>query len=196
MPTYVVLLRAVNVAGRSPIRMPELVEALSRAGYPKVRTCRQSGNLLLEASRPGAVALETQIEGALRRELRLATTVLIRSAAEWSDLVAANPFPDAAAADPGHLVVGLLKGRAGAEAWAELQRRIVGRERVQGAERHAYFLFPDGIGRSKLTNALIERVVGTPVTLRNWNTTLRLWELARAHAGPAPSRRQPRSTAG
>ena len=40
--------------------------------------------------------------------------------------------------------------------------------------RELYIVYPDGIGRSKLTNQLIERMLGTRGTARNWNTVLKL----------------------
>ena len=39
---------------------------------------------------------------------------------------------------------------------------------------HAYIVYPNGIGRSRLTNTLIERTLGTRGTGRNWNTVLKL----------------------
>jgi uncharacterized protein (DUF1697 family) len=47
--------------------------------------------------------------------------------------------------------------------------------RVEG--RHAYIVYPNGIGRSRLTNALIEKKLRTRGTGRNWNTVLKLNEL-------------------
>jgi uncharacterized protein (DUF1697 family) len=41
-------------------------------------------------------------------------------------------------------------------------------------ERTAYLVYPDGVGRSKLTNALIERHLETRGTARNWNTVKKL----------------------
>jgi uncharacterized protein (DUF1697 family) len=55
-----------------------------------------------------------------------------------------------------------------------LQGVIPGREEVRVDDRTAYFTYPDGIGRSKLTNALIERKLGARGTARNWNTVLKM----------------------
>ena len=45
--------------------------------------------------------------------------------------------------------------------------------------RHAYIVYPDGIGRSRLTNKLIDSKLGTRGTGRNWNTVLKLADLVR-----------------
>ena len=46
-----------------------------------------------------------------------------------------------------------------------------------GGHKH-YIVYPDGIGRSRLTNALIDKQLGTRGTGRNWNTVLKLTALA------------------
>jgi uncharacterized protein (DUF1697 family) len=51
---------------------------------------------------------------------------------------------------------------------------VGGRERVIGAGRQAYIVYPDGIGRSKLTASLIESRLKTRSTSRNWNTVRKL----------------------
>ena len=51
-------------------------------------------------------------------------------------------------------------------------------EVARGKGRHLYLYYPDGMGTSKLTNAVIERVLGTRGTARNWNTVMKLASLA------------------
>ena len=92
--------------------------------------------------------------------------------------IADNPFPREAERDPGHLLAYFLKGTAQAEHVEALQAAIKGREIVRGEGRQAYIFYPDGIGRSKLTVALIEKKLGTRATGRNWNTVLKLGALA------------------
>jgi uncharacterized protein (DUF1697 family) len=43
--------------------------------------------------------------------------------------------------------------------------------------KQLYIVYPDGIGRSRLTNAIIEKTLGTSGTGRNWNTVLKLGAL-------------------
>jgi uncharacterized protein (DUF1697 family) len=45
---------------------------------------------------------------------------------------------------------------------------------VRAKGRHAYIYYPDGVGRSKLTAALIEKHLGCRGTARNWNTVQKL----------------------
>ena len=59
------------------------------------------------------------------------------------------------------------------------QGAIVGREVVRAKDRCAYIVYPDGIGRSKPTSAVIESKLGRG-TARNWNTVLKLRALVEA----------------
>jgi uncharacterized protein (DUF1697 family) len=110
----------------------------------------------------------------LAQRVGLTTEVLVRSGAEWRDMIAANPYPDAARDDPSHMVVMPLKAAPGPDALAALRAAIKGREQVSLAGRCAYLVYPDGIGTSKLTIKIIEGKLGTGGTGRNWNTVLKL----------------------
>jgi uncharacterized protein (DUF1697 family) len=123
--------------------------------------------------------LESLLESAVKQRFGLDTDCFVRTATEWTAIAAGNPFPEQAARDPGHLVVTFLKKAPVREQVRALDQAIVGREVVRVQGRHAYIVYPDGIGRSRLTNAVIEKMLGTPGTARNWNTVLKLEALAK-----------------
>jgi uncharacterized protein (DUF1697 family) len=58
-----------------------------------------------------------------------------------------------------------------------LRAAISGREILEVIGASAYVVYPDGIGRSRLTTALIEKALGTRGTGRNWNTVVKLASL-------------------
>ena len=176
MTVHVALLRAVNLAGSSSVAMADLRSLMAELGFD-AKTLLQSGNLVFDAGKKGA-ALEGLIEKELVARLSLKTEVFLRSAKEWDALVAANPFPKEAKADPGHLVLIALREKAKPAAVKTLQVSIKGRETVAAAGRELYVVYPDGIGRSKLTMAAIEKALGTRGTGRNWNTVLKIAALA------------------
>jgi uncharacterized protein (DUF1697 family) len=97
----------------------------------------------------------------------------VRSAAEWLDIIKRNPFPAEAKQDPAHLLVLCLKTAPGSKAFTALQAAITGPERVLGHGRQAYFYYPAGVGRSKLTVSMIDKALGAG-TARNWNTVMKL----------------------
>jgi uncharacterized protein (DUF1697 family) len=173
---YVALLRAVNVGGRW-VSMADLRAAVESLGYTKVRTLLQSGNLIFASSKRVA-AIQRDLEIAVLRRFGFETTIMVRSAAELDAVISANPFKDEAKKDPGHLIVVFLKSKAGAKEEKALRAAIVGRERIALRGKTLYAAYPDGLGRSKLTAALIDRHLGTSGTARNWNTVTKLRVLA------------------
>ena len=179
MARYVALLRAVNLGAHNKVAMADLRLLCERLDLREVRSLLQSGNLIFEApSRvTAAAALERRLEAETGKALGVHTDFFVRSAAEWNELIESNPFGKEAKADPGHLLVMCLKDSAKPAAFTALEEAIRGRERVRAGTRHAYFVYPDGVGRSRLTTALIESKLGTRGTARNWNTVLKLREL-------------------
>ena len=169
----VALLRAVNVGGRK-VAMAELKALAGEMGLGDPRTLLQSGNLVFRADEGTDAALEARLEAAIAERLGVRTDVHVRSAAALGEIVALNPFPEEAARDPGHLVVLFLKRAAEAKAVEALQAAIRGSEVIRAVGRELYAVYPDGIGESKLTNAVIERHIGGLGTGRNWNTVLKL----------------------
>jgi uncharacterized protein (DUF1697 family) len=98
---------------------------------------------------------------------------------DWGAVIARNPFPNEAKADPAHLVVMFLKDAPDAKAVDQLNAAISGREVARAVGKQAYIVYPDGIGRSRLTTAIIEKKLGTRGTGRNWNTVLKLAALVK-----------------
>ena len=174
MTRYIGLLRAVNLGGHHQVAMPALRELLTRLGFTDPRTLLQSGNVVFGCDRRPAAELESALEAEVERRLKVATDFFVRTAEEWRDIVARNPFLKEAERDPSHLVLMALKDRPTAQAVQDLRAAITGPEVVRADGRHAYIVYPDGIGRSRLTNALIEKKLRTRGTGRNWNTVLKL----------------------
>ncbi len=174
MTRYIGLLRAVNLGSHTQVAMPALRDLLSRLGFDDPRTLVQSGNVVFGCDRRRASDLESALEAEVERRLKVGTDFFVRTAEEWRDIVAGNPFSKEAECDPSHLVVMVLKDKPSGQAVQDLQAAITGSEVVRVEGRNAYIVYPDGIGRSRFTNALIEKKLGTRGTGRNWNTVLRL----------------------
>ena len=180
MTLHVALLRAVNLPSHNKIGMAELRKLLTDLGFEDVQSLLQSGNLVFRGDTRTSAQLEGLLEAEAKKRLGLETDFMVRTAGEWRAVIAGNPFPEEAERDPGHLVVMFLKEEADAKDVAALQKAIIGREVVRAKGRHAYITYPDGIGRSRLTNVVIEKKLGTRGTGRNWNTVLKLGALAGA----------------
>jgi uncharacterized protein (DUF1697 family) len=172
--THIALLRAINVGGHKPVAMADLRDLLSELGFGDPRSLLQSGNLVFDAGRLKGPALERLLEQKAAQRFNHHTDIMVRTAAELKTVVRRNPFHDQAERDPGHLVVVFLKSAPGRRAYDALRAAISGPELVYGDGRQAYVIYPAGIGRSRLTNAVIERKLATRGTARNWNTVMKL----------------------
>jgi uncharacterized protein (DUF1697 family) len=189
MTTYVALLRAINVGGRNAVAMADLRALLTQLGFDDAQSLLQSGNLVFRSRPQTGARLERALETEAQKRLDLETEFFVRTAEEWKAVIARNPFREEAERDPGHLVVVVLKAAPDAKDVTALQAAITGPEVVRADGRHAYIVYPSGIGRSRLTNALIEKTLSTRGTGRNWNTVLKLGALVAPRSVPAPVRR-------
>jgi uncharacterized protein (DUF1697 family) len=174
----VALIRGINVGGHKKTAMADLRAMFESLGLSAVKSLLQSGNLVFhDTTRRNSAAAELMLEEQALKRLGLDAGFFVRTAHEWEAIVAGNPFRREASDDPGHLLLFCLKEEPDKKDLKALQSAIVGREVIRAAGRHLYVVFPDGVGRSRLTTALIERTLGTRSTGRNWNTVLKLHAL-------------------
>jgi uncharacterized protein (DUF1697 family) len=176
--TNIALLRAINLPSHGKVTMADLRAFMEALGFGGCQSLLQTGNLVFDGGARSPAKLEQLLETEAKKRLELETEFFVRTAAEWRKMIDANPFPKEAVSDPAHLVAVALKGAPAAARVKALQQAIVGREMVKAVDRTAYIVFPDGIGRSKLTHAMIEKHLGTRGSGRNWNTIRKLSALA------------------
>jgi uncharacterized protein (DUF1697 family) len=73
-----------------------------------------------------------------------------------------------------------LAGDPGAEARRKILEIKSVPEELRADDRQLYIYYPNGVGRAKLSMALVEKTLKTPATGRNWNTVERLLAMAEA----------------
>ena len=181
MSISVVLLRGINVGRHRRVSMADVRASLADVGYPDVETYLQSGNLLVE-TRVGATRLGADVEAALRGDLGLDIDAIVRTGAQLRKVLTTNPFL-AERVPTSALHVGYCKSKPSAAAARALAARDFGRDRATVVGAEVFLLYPDGQGRSKMSGAVIEKILDVAVTVRNWNVTTALAE--RAVAGRA-----------
>ena len=173
MGAYVAMLRGVNVGGKNKIKMPDLQALFVALGHQDVVTYIQSGNVVFK----GPAAQASAIEKRIKRDLGLDIAVVLRTKAELAKVIAANPFVRAGA-DLAKLHVTFLAEKADADLVYRLERHCSPTEEFDVRGREVYLHCPDGLGRTKLTNAFQVRRPEITATTRNWNTVNKLLELA------------------
>jgi uncharacterized protein (DUF1697 family) len=173
----VALLRGVNVGGSRKLPMSELKRLLESVGLEDVVTVIQSGNVVFRAPR-SRTGLAKKIECSIEDGTGLDVTVLLRTPSQLAAVEAHNPFlADGAAPKTLHVI--FLERRPGPEAVSRLDADRSPPDAFHVAGSEIYVSYPGGSGRSKLTLAYFERVLGVRGTARNWNTVAKLGELAR-----------------
>lgn len=181
MERWVAWLRGVNVgkagAGRKAVPMAELRALAAELGWRGAQTYIQSGNLVFAADGEAA-ALAAALERAIAARWDFDVPVVVSGLAELSALLDACPFPEAAATRPQLVHVGFTGAELPDAAVEVLEPYCVAGEQVVADGAALWIDFLDGVGRSKLTPAVLERAAGGPVTSRNLKTLRAVREIA------------------
>tara|TARA_R110002051_G_scaffold132655_1_gene206246 strand:- start:773 stop:1306 length:534 start_codon:yes stop_codon:yes gene_type:complete len=171
MSHRICLLRGVNVGGVK-VLMTELKAVADGLGLANPRTLLASGNLVVDSD-AGPADLEARLEAAIAARFGRPIEVMVRTPDQWAALIAANPFPDQAAANGSRLLVMVMKAGLADAALETLQGLAIGEEQVAAVDGSLYLWCPDGIGRSRMAEKAVPRLTGIG-TGRNWNTVLKL----------------------
>jgi uncharacterized protein (DUF1697 family) len=171
--TYVILFRGVGGATQLPTK--PLREALTRAGFRNVATYINSGNAVLVSDR-NAEDTMSEVAGIARKEFGFTKDILCLTREAWSRLIAGNPFPEAVDRPTSLHAFALDKAPTQAAIEA-LSARTAPHERIVVKGKVLYFHAPEGFGISKLP-PVVDRTLQAVSTARNWNTVLKLMELA------------------
>jgi uncharacterized protein (DUF1697 family) len=170
---HVALLRSLNVGAHNRIGMKDLVKVFEGAGCRDVETYIQSGNVLFEASDALVRKLPGLVADALEKDFDITSPVVLRDAKELAAVVKGNPFLRRGE-DAATLHVAFLAAAPEAAKVKALDPARSPPDEFQVKGRELFLHFPNGVGRSKLTNAWFDAQLGTLSTLRNWNTVLEL----------------------
>jgi uncharacterized protein (DUF1697 family) len=178
---FIALYRGINVGGKNPVKMADLRAMHESLGHAAVKSYVQSGNVVFGAAH-GAKSVSAAISGAFANTFGFDARVMVRTKADWDKLVAGNPFPAEASADPAKVHAAICEGVPDTERLTALLEKSGGTERFEAKPGVLYLHAPDGIGRSKFA-AGMEKACGVPATARNWRTMEALKSLAEEIAG-------------
>jgi len=177
MTVAVSMLRGINVGGHKSIKMEALRAMYESLGLRDAQTYVQSGNVVFRTAARDLGPLAKRIESKIEQTFGFRPGVIIRTPSELREVIRRNPFVKRHGIEPGKLLVTFLVADPGREACDRLLSLKADPEelRMQGSEVFVYY--PNGMGRSKLSHALIEKTLKTPGTGRNWNTVTKLLEM-------------------
>lgn len=177
--THVALLRGINVGGKNRLPMKELRELFEQEGTTAVRTYIQSGNVVFETRAERIPTLPERISEAIAAAHGLVVPIVLRSAKELAEIAESNSFL-AEGVDPQHLHVAFLSRNPDPERAATLDPDRSPPDRFVLRGRELYLACPNGLARTKLTNAYLDSRLGITSTVRNWRTVGKLLALCEA----------------
>jgi len=174
---FIVLLRGINVGGNKRIKMADLKVLFESIGFSSVQTLLQSGNVILESEISDSTALAHQLEAVIQKHFGFESKIILRTADQWKDVILRHPFSAEQLSEPSKILVTFLRDSPTPESIAALMSAHTGIEQLYVSGHECYGYFPEGLGRTKLDNGLIERKLKTMGTGRNWNTVSKLLAL-------------------
>ena len=174
MPTYVALLRGINVGGRNLIRMPALAAAFEAEGFGDVRTYIQSGNVIFTAPRTGSAELTRRVEAMLAEAFDYVPTVVVRDRSQMRAVVEQAPPGFGSAPDRFRYNVLFLKAPVTGK---QALRQVPANPAVDTAHAGPGVLYFSNL-MAEATKSRLNRIIEAPIypsmTIRNWNTTTKL----------------------
>ncbi len=174
MSTWVAFLRGVNL-GKRQMKMAELKACCEAMGLENVKTIVASGNVRFDTRKDAG--LKTRLEKALEEKFDFPVKVILRSSDEIEKMIASKPF---AKVDPKADVALHVLLFAEPMKTRPKVAPVEGDDEAARIDDDAIFFIvykkPDGtyLGRNALGDGLKPVEKGQVVTMRNWNTMLKL----------------------
>jgi len=180
MPTFVALLRGVNVGKANRVPMAAFRSLLAALGYTGVSTLLNSGNAVFCAA-AGAPSRHAQdISDALVSKLKVEVPVIVKSARELATIVSQCPI-QVGPADHSRFLVAFVQQPKSLSTLSSLRSLVTPPERFATGSQAAYLFCANGMLESKAGKALLGKT-GKSATTRNWATVLKLHTLAKGGA--------------
>ena len=171
MKKYIVLLRGINVSGKNKLPMAELRDLLNELGFQNVQTYIQSGNIIL-TSDENKTTICKKIKEGVATKFGYDVPVIAKTVSEWNKAIKNYPFPT----DNPKIVAFVFLDKKTSE--TKIGVKGVNDDEYKIHDDMVYIYCPSTFAKTKLSNNLFERKLNVTATTRNYNTTLKLLELA------------------
>jgi uncharacterized protein (DUF1697 family) len=167
---YVAMLRGINVGGHKRIKMDQLRISFEALGFERVNTYIQSGNVVFKAGKGSPARLGKNIEDRIVSDFGFSASVIVRTSAELSEIIAANPFLKQRGIDHEKLHVTFLSEIPAAPALKKLAEFTVAPDQSQCVGREVFLHLPNGFSASSLWKVPWEKALAVVTTTRTWRT--------------------------
>lgn len=179
METYISLLRGINV-GKKQIPMKELKTLYESLEFKNVQTYIQSGNVLFQCKKTKPEKLSQLVEKQIQKTFGFEVSVLHLTLPDIEAVIAENPFADLLISGAEKLYVAfLITSVADLERLKKLNEMDFSPDKFSVTDKAIYIWCDKSYGTTKINNNFFEAKLKISATTRNWNTTLKLRELAK-----------------
>lgn len=173
MSKYVAFLRAINVGGHT-VKMETLRALFQALKFQNVETFIASGNVIFESSLERADVLEKSIAAHLEQHLGYAVATFLRDEKEMRALAQYKPFSQKEMDAAGALNIALLAQPLNDAQIQKLMALQNNQDKFHVHARETYWLCQTKQSDSKFSNAVLEKTIRAPATLRGFNTLQKL----------------------
>lgn len=186
---HAVLLRGINLGPRNKVPMPALRTALTGAGFARVATLLQSGNVVVVDGR-GSAAVADAVRKVVIDEFGVDVACLSVDRKTVAEIVAECPMPEQAASNGQQFVVVFLERPVSKARLSAFDPQQMDPDRIRVGRHAVYQWCPRGFHLAPQVLPQIEKRWQITATVRNWNTTTKLLEMLEAaeFADPTSSR--------
>jgi uncharacterized protein (DUF1697 family) len=178
MAVIISLLRGVNLGPHNRLKMEELRALYEALKLRDAQSYVQSGNVIFRSAEKDLDGLARRIEGAIEKKFGFRPPVILRTTAELREAIAKNPFATRREIAPNKLLVTFLDRDPGEKVREQVRKINTAPEELRIEGREVFIYFPNGMARPKMKWAVVERVLKTQWTGRNWNSVQKILEMA------------------
>lgn len=179
MPSYICLLRGINVSGQKKIIMTDLKKAFEELGYSDVVSYIQSGNLVFKSNLQNKKNIEQRIHDMLRERFGFDIAVIVLTHHELKVIIQNNPYVSDKNKEEKKLYIGYLKELPIKVNIDHLASYDYSPETYTLDDKVIYYYAANGAGKAKMTTNFFESKLKVKATMRNWRTSTKLVELSK-----------------
>ena len=177
---YLALLRGINVGGNNIIKMVDLKLCFEELGYTEVTTYIQSGNVLFSSKSRSINKIVADLQSALSKRFNYNSQVVALNKTQFAQVMTGVPSGYGTKPDTFRYDVIFVKAPLTAnKALRELPMKA-GVDNATAGKHALYFWRVKGKESQSNLSKIVQLKLYKQVTIRNWNTTSKLWELMNA----------------
>ena len=177
--TYIALLRGINVGGNNIIKMENLKQCFTDMEFSDVKTYIQSGNIIFKTQETDKLKLIQRIENQLLKTFSVEIKTAVFTDSEWKEIIQNAPQNFGLEPEKFRYDIWFLLPEITAD---EIASTIRLREGVDFLKAGKNAIYSSRL-ISEAGKSYLLKINQTPmykhITVRNWNTTTKILELAK-----------------